>query len=149
MCFYISFIGVSVSPLVYFLYNSVLLKQALVVIINDFGNSIRRTAEVRFQFRNIVNLTFQVLTATSIKMAFRVAVPYSLVEVYRRFRGSFCLHHQGIYKSRNVFEDGVVLLRSILWTLYIVLMFCNHNISRDGSSLVIRWTYSVGSDRSS
>jgi hypothetical protein len=38
------------------------------------------------------------------------------------------------------FDDGAVLLRSILWTLSIVSMFCNHNVSRDGSSLVIRWT---------
>jgi hypothetical protein len=30
------------------------------------------------------------------------------------------------------------LLRSIIWTSSIVLMFCNHNVSRDGSSLVIR-----------
>jgi hypothetical protein len=40
--------------------------------------------------------------------------------------------------SLNVFDDGVALLRSILWTLSIVSMFCNHNASRDGSSLVIR-----------
>jgi hypothetical protein len=31
-------------------------------------------------------------------------------------------------------------LRSILWTLSIVSTFCNHNVSRDGSSIVIRWT---------
>jgi hypothetical protein len=41
--------------------------------------------------------------------------------------------------SVNVFDDHAVLLRSIIWTLSIVLMFCNHNVSRDGSSLVIRW----------
>jgi hypothetical protein len=38
----------------------------------------------------------------------------------------------------NIFDDGSVLLRSILRTLSIVSMFCNHNVSRDGSSLVIR-----------
>jgi hypothetical protein len=28
-------------------------------------------------------------------------------------------------------------------------MFCNHNVSKDGFSLVIRWTSSVWSNRSS
>jgi hypothetical protein len=35
--------------------------------------------------------------------------------------------------SLNIFDDGAVLLRSILWTLSIVSVFCNHNVSRDGS----------------
>jgi hypothetical protein len=35
---------------------------------------------------------FEVLTAASMKMAvFWVVVPCSLVELYRRFRGTFCL----------------------------------------------------------
>jgi hypothetical protein len=39
---------------------------------------------------------FQVLTAASMKMAvFWDVAPCSLVEVYRRFRGACCLHHQG------------------------------------------------------
>jgi hypothetical protein len=39
---------------------------------------------------------FEVFTATSMKMAvFWVLAPRSLVEVYQRFRGSCCLHHQG------------------------------------------------------
>jgi hypothetical protein len=33
----------------------------------------------------------------------------------------------------------LILLRSILWTLPIVSMFCNHNISRDGSLLETLW----------
>jgi hypothetical protein len=38
---------------------------------------------------------FQVLRAGSMKMiAFWDIAPYSLVEVGRRFRGAFCLHHQ-------------------------------------------------------
>jgi hypothetical protein len=38
----------------------------------------------------------QVLTAVSMKMAvFWVVSPCGLVEVYQRFRGGFCLHHQG------------------------------------------------------
>jgi hypothetical protein len=37
--------------------------------------------------------------AASMKMAvFWVVVPCSLVEVYRRFRGACCLHHQGVGK---------------------------------------------------
>jgi hypothetical protein len=36
----------------------------------------------------------EILTAVSMKMAvFWVATPYSLVEVYRRFRGTFYLQH--------------------------------------------------------
>jgi hypothetical protein len=39
---------------------------------------------------------FEVLTAASMRMAvFWVVAPYSLVEVYRRFRGACCLHHNG------------------------------------------------------
>jgi hypothetical protein len=51
-----------------------------------------------------INLTFdlvrfQVLTATSMKMAVLWDVaPCSLVEIDQRFRGDSCLHHQG-YRS--------------------------------------------------
>jgi hypothetical protein len=39
---------------------------------------------------------FEVLTAVSMKMAvFGVVAPCSLVELYHRFRGPCCLHHQG------------------------------------------------------
>jgi hypothetical protein len=39
---------------------------------------------------------FQVLMAASMNMAvFWVVAPCSLVDVYRRFRGASCLHHQG------------------------------------------------------
>jgi hypothetical protein len=38
----------------------------------------------------------QVLTAASMKITiFWDVAPCSLVEVYRRFRGAFCLHYQG------------------------------------------------------
>jgi hypothetical protein len=41
-------------------------------------------------------LEFEVLTAVSTQMAvFWVVVPCSLVDVYRRFRDTCCLHHQG------------------------------------------------------
>jgi hypothetical protein len=40
-------------------------------------------------------VAFEVLSAASMKMAvFWVVVPCSLIEVYRRFRGTCCLHHQ-------------------------------------------------------
>jgi hypothetical protein len=40
---------------------------------------------------------FQFLTAVSMKMAVLWVVEQcSLVEVYRRFRGVYCLHHQSI-----------------------------------------------------
>jgi hypothetical protein len=40
---------------------------------------------------------FQVLTADCMKMAvFWFVTTCSLVEVYRRFRGTCCLHHQGV-----------------------------------------------------
>jgi hypothetical protein len=39
---------------------------------------------------------FEVLTVTSMKMAvFWVVAPCSLVEVYQRFSGTCCFHHQG------------------------------------------------------
>jgi hypothetical protein len=43
-----------------------------------------------------VCVRFQVLTAASMKMTvFWDVAPCSLVDVYRRFRGTYCLHHQG------------------------------------------------------
>jgi hypothetical protein len=43
---------------------------------------------------------FEVLTAVSTKMAvFWVVEPCSLVEVYERFRGPWCLHHQGDHRK--------------------------------------------------
>jgi hypothetical protein len=39
---------------------------------------------------------FEVVTAVYMKMTvFWVVAPCSLVEVYQRFRGPCCLHHQG------------------------------------------------------
>jgi hypothetical protein len=48
---------------------------------------------------NLVYVGFEVLTAVSVKMAvFWVVAPCSLVEVYQRFRGPCCLHHQGDHR---------------------------------------------------
>jgi hypothetical protein len=46
------------------------------------------------KWKNLV--VFEVLTEVSMKMAvFWVVAPCSLAEVYQRFRGPCCLHHQG------------------------------------------------------
>jgi hypothetical protein len=47
-------------------------------------------------FVNVTGVGFEVLTAVSTnKAVFWVVAPCSLVEVYQRFRGPCCLHHQG------------------------------------------------------
>jgi hypothetical protein len=40
--------------------------------------------------------------------------------------------------SLNVFDDGAVVLLFKFWTFSTVSLFLNHNVSRDGSSLVLR-----------
>jgi hypothetical protein len=53
---------------------------------------------------------FQVLTATSMKMTvFWDVVPYSLIEIYRRFRGAYCLHHQGDDEATGVARASVCM----------------------------------------
>jgi hypothetical protein len=50
---------------------------------------------VDISYVRILLVGFEVLTVSSMKMAvFWVVVPCSLVEVYQRFRGPCCLHHQ-------------------------------------------------------
>jgi hypothetical protein len=49
--------------------------------------------------------------------------------------------------SLNIFDDGAVLLGSVIWTLSIVIMFFNHNVSRDGFTSSSGETYPVGSGR--
>jgi hypothetical protein len=55
------------------------------------------TFSTRFwKYEQDCNVAFEVLTAVRMKMAvFWVVAPCSLVDVYRRFRGNCCLHHQG------------------------------------------------------
>jgi hypothetical protein len=52
----------------------------------------------------IIYVGFEVLTAVGTKMAvFWVVAPCSLVEVYHRFRGPCCLHHQGgVSRTRGI-----------------------------------------------
>jgi hypothetical protein len=45
------------------------------------------------------------------------------------------IEQDGYYSSLNFFDDSAVLMRSILWRLSVASMFCNYNVSRDGSSL--------------
>jgi hypothetical protein len=53
----------------------------------------------------LLHVGFEVLTAVSTKMAvFWIVAPCSLVEVYQRFRGPCCLHHQGPSGHRR--DDG-------------------------------------------
>jgi hypothetical protein len=54
---------------------------------------------------HFVKVGSEVLTAVRTKMAFFwVVPPCSLVEVYQRFRGTCCLHHQGDKSHRS--DDG-------------------------------------------
>jgi hypothetical protein len=54
----------------------------------------------------------EVLTAASMQMAvFWIVAPCSLVEVYQRFRGTCCLHHQGTHSSPWWWRQQVPLKR--------------------------------------
>jgi hypothetical protein len=60
--------------------------------------------------KNMAFVAFQVLTAVCTKMAvFWVVTPCSLVEVYQRFRGPCCLHHQGDGGSKGLWNVGELL----------------------------------------
>jgi hypothetical protein len=65
-----------------------------------YFNSLRFKYSIRSLFTVTFNLIiceiFQVLMAVSMKMmAFLGIAPYSLIEVDRCFRGTYCLRHQG------------------------------------------------------
>jgi hypothetical protein len=56
---------------------------------------------------------FEVITAVSTKVAvFWVVASCSLVEVYQRFRGPCCLHHQG--------DDSTTTHKTAIFTVHIV-----------------------------
>jgi hypothetical protein len=58
--------------------------------------TVRVVASYNNPLKSKHSVGFEVLTAVSTKMAvFWVLAPCSLVEVYQRFRGPCCFHHQG------------------------------------------------------
>jgi hypothetical protein len=60
------------------------------------GSMGRKLSTQKKTYTSTALVGFEVLTTVSTKMAvFWVVAPCSLVEVYRRFRGPCCLHHQG------------------------------------------------------
>jgi hypothetical protein len=64
---------------------------------------------------NEEQVIFQVLTAASMKMAVCwVVAPYNLVDVYRRFRGAYCLHRQGDLYKTTISQKPVILKKSDL-----------------------------------
>jgi hypothetical protein len=67
-----------------------------VVNINVRTNVFNVSSILPLSMKTLYSSTFRVLTAASVKTAvlWHVA-PCSLLEVYRRFRGACCLHHQG------------------------------------------------------
>jgi hypothetical protein len=66
--------------------------------------------------------------AVSTKMAvFWVVAPCSLVEVYQRFRGPCCLHHQGDEYIKDGFE--VLTAVAVFW----VVSGCTHRPDDGGS----------------
>jgi hypothetical protein len=71
-------------------------------------------------YRQVIKITliwqdksrFEVLTAVTMKMAvFWAVVPYSLLEVYRHFRGAFSLHHRP--DDRGHLQDKRHMLKCI------------------------------------
>jgi hypothetical protein len=58
---------------------------------------------------------FQVLTAANMKMTvFWDVAPCSLVEVYRRFRGTYCLNHQGDDRSIPTRLHGAISQKTVI-----------------------------------
>jgi hypothetical protein len=75
---------------------------------------------------------FEVLTAMSTKIAvFWVVAPCSLVEVYRRFRGPCCLHHQGDWSPSTRLHGA----RTQKTAIYLLDAFPIQNGLKQGNSL--------------
>jgi hypothetical protein len=79
----------------------------------------------------IYSVRFQVFTAASIKFTvFRDVPPCSHIQVDRRFRGAYCLHHQGnfIIYSVLIFVTNSVITYLILYIfniyyIYVILAY--------------------------
>jgi hypothetical protein len=66
------------------------------------------------------------------KMAvFWVVAPFSVVEVYRRFRGACCLHHQGDDEAESTSEMPVnsyqITWRNIPKDSHLITYVCNQS----------------------
>jgi hypothetical protein len=78
------------------------------------------------EYARFICVRFQVLTAASMKLTvFWDVALCSLVEVYRRFRGAYSLHHQ-----------GVALIMVMMANIYQTSL---HNILEDSNLLGFIW----------
>jgi hypothetical protein len=92
---------------------------------------------------------FLVLTAVSMKMnAFWDVVPHNLVEVYRHFKDTYCLHHQGYCKllPDNMVQHSRIQSPSWLQTIHYTpeLKEADFSSNSIGDKLdpVLRWSRS-------
>jgi hypothetical protein len=70
-----------------------------------------------------VFLRFEVLTAgTMNRTMFWVAALHSVIEVNRRFRGAYCLHHKGGKTSLSASTQNTAVSISFLQTQYRTLV---------------------------
>jgi hypothetical protein len=73
---------------------------------------------------------FEVLTAVGTEMAvFWVVAPCSLVEVYQRFRGPCCLHHQGDCSDNTAQQSRrqpstIISLNSVNQLIFVMVKCC-------------------------
>jgi hypothetical protein len=69
-------------------------------------------AAVRGIITRLYMARFKVLTAASVNMAvFWDVVPCSQVDTDRRFRSTYCLHHQGETTRRSILANSHLLTR--------------------------------------
>jgi hypothetical protein len=58
-------------------------------------------------------MRFKILTATIMKLTvFWDVAPCSIIKIYRRFRGDYCLHHQGMMEAASASEKSVKLYQT-------------------------------------
>jgi hypothetical protein len=70
------------------------------------------------------NVGFEVFTAMSMKMAvFWVVAPCSLVELYQRFKGPCCLHHQGLMHILSLFINFKWAKRNLTFVLCLIPLY--------------------------
>jgi hypothetical protein len=75
---------------------------------------------------------FQVFTAASLMTTvFWDVAPCSLVEVYRRFRGAYCLHHRGGCLRTRRWEEYLDLRRTISFLAQLVIVLSCHYTLND------------------